>query len=190
MILDGAAMSREMFGRELSPREHLVQCYPKMADVVPPLDHVVLTAVPLVARVNHGQWVASCDCGAPSKVPTPGGVVFLDRPLIWCVRCQNGSTGRGWRRAVVPIPATRQQIETVLMLRPNVGDRNWEPSETVDDLIAQNREHGDPVPDLAGPLIGPDQGPDWRELVAPFGPLPQAADRAVRRLLRRLAGRR
>lgn len=43
-------------------------------------------------------------------------------------------------------PAERAQIEAVLNLRPIRSTRNWEPNETLADLIAQNIEHGDPVP--------------------------------------------
>lgn len=185
MILDGAAVSRAMFGQVLDPREHLARCYPNTPVAIPPLDHVVATATPMVARVTNGIWVALCDCGARG-IPSPGCVVFLDHLLGWCLRCQNAAYGRGWRPVIVPVPGMRHQIEAVLLCRPNVGDRNWDPRETIDDLIAQNREHGDPIPDLRAP-IGPVLGPDWRQFVAAFSPLPRAANRAGRRLLRRWA---
>lgn len=191
MILDGQLLTRQLYGEALDPREHLVRMYPQAAPAVPPLSHVVATAAPMVARVNHGLWIASCECGAPrEKLPTPGCVVFLDVPLGFCVRCGNRAWGGGWRRIAVPDHETRARIEAVLDARPNVEDRNWEPSETVDDLVAQNREHGDPVPDLRLTTVGPILGPDWRRFVAPFAPLPRAATRAGRRFLRKLTGRR
>lgn len=150
MIRDGSALARDLLGSDVDPRTYLVSFYPGLDHLVPPLDHVVLTARPLAARVNWGIWIASCDCGAlSSKVPAPGGVVFFDGPgaaLVWCVRCRNGSTGRGWRPVAGPPPAVRAAIEAVLVLRPNVEDRNWDPSETIADLVAQNVERGDPVP--------------------------------------------
>lgn len=161
-ILDGAALTALSPAGRLDPRAYLLSLYPQAP--IPPLDHVVLTAPPLVARVNHGLWIASCPCGARG-VPTPGGVVWLDQPLLWCLRCQNGGTGRGWRPVTVPPEGERQRIEAVLLCRPNVADRNWEPHESVADLIAQNREHGDPVPDLGeSPAATPSPvptGPRW-----------------------------
>lgn len=167
MILDGERMAVELFGRPLDPREYLLASYPALEAVVPPLTNVVGTAAPLLARVNHGRWIASCDCGAPrDKVPTPGGVVFLGQPVVWCLRCQNGGTGRGWRQVAVPGPELRAQIAAVLLCRPHVEDRNWEPSETVAELLAQNREHGDPAPDLAAVVAGPRQTTGRRRRMA------------------------
>lgn len=173
-IFDGAAIGERLFGEALDPRELLVRAFPPLADVVPPLDHVVLTARPLVARVNHGQWIASCDCGAPllPLVPTPGGVVFFDRPLVWCMRCRNGGTGRGWRPVQLPAAGLRDAIEAVLVLRPDVTARNWEPGETVAELVAENLAHGVPVPrvEAAPPADDPTRDQE---------PWPSAAARAV-----------
>jgi hypothetical protein len=168
MILDGERLTRELHGEVLDPREHLLRLYPDVADRVPPLDRVVLTAVALPARVNHGVWIASCPCGARGT-PAPGGVVFTATPLVCCARCGNQAAGRGWRPVALPNEPTRRRIEAILLCRPRVEDRNWEPGETLDDLMRQNREHGDPVPDLSPEETGPLLGPDWRDLVAPFG---------------------
>jgi hypothetical protein len=174
MIYDGASIGERLHGQVLDPRELLVRSYPLLAEVVPPLDHVVLTARPLVARVNHGQWIASCDCGAPAdKIPTPGGVVFFDRPLVWCVRCRNGGTGRGWRPVTVPSSDLRTAVEAVLVLRPDLATRNWTPGETVAQLIVENVAHGVSVPrpdDPASPAPDPTRGQE---------PWPSAAARAV-----------
>jgi hypothetical protein len=175
MILDGASIAPG-----IDPQAYLLACYPEAS--IPPISHVVMTAPPLVARVNHGRWIASCSCGARG-LPTPGCIVFLGVLLGWCVRCNNGAWGGGWRMVQAPQLETRVQIEAVLEQRPRIEDRNWEPGETVADLIRENREHGDPVPDLAA-FAGPELGPDWRERAAPFSPLPRAVGR-----LRRMAGR-
>jgi hypothetical protein len=143
-ILDGAAIGRSSpVGPSGDPRDVLLAFYPGAS--VAPMDHVIPTAEPLVARVNHGVWVASCSCGARG-LPAPGTVVFLDRLLGWCIRCGNRAWGGGWRPIIAPGPEERRAIERVLLCRPNVDDRNWESGETVADLVAQNREHGDPVP--------------------------------------------
>ena len=163
-ILDGAAVAAASFSGDMSdPRSYLLTCYPQAT--IAPLGHVVLTAEPLLARVNHGIWIASCSCGVPRLpgVPTPGMIVFLDVLLGWCVRCGNQAWGRGWRRVVAPPPEERQRIEAVLLLRPNVEDRNWESTETVADLIAQNLAHGDLIPP-------PDEPPSVAPV--PAGPRP------------------
>jgi hypothetical protein len=173
VILDGAEIARQSFtGLDGSdPRAALLAFYPQTS--IPPLDHVVLTAEPLVARVNRGIWIASCSCGARG-LPAPGTVVFLDVLIGWCVRCGNKPWDGGWRPITAPPEAERHQIEAVLLCRPNVGDRNWEPGERVADLLAQNATHGDPIPDrLAEALIGPLHGPTWRETVTPFSPAPR-----------------
>lgn len=167
-IVDGRAIVlASTLGALGEPRGYLLACYPKAS--IAPLDRVVRTAEPMIGRVNHGRWIASCSCGMPGSLPTPGCIVFLDGPwalLGWCVRCGNQGWGGGWRRIVVPPPEERARIEAVLLCRPNVEDRNWEPDETVADLLAQNREHGDPVPDVGDepPWEAPDPaptGPRW-----------------------------
>lgn len=146
MILDGAAVAERMPTSPADPREYLLAFYPKAA--IPPLDHVVMTARPMTARINHGLWIASCECGSRG-VPSPGCVVWLEIPLGWCVRCGNQGTGRGWRPIVVPPADLRAEIEEILLFRPNIGDRNWEPHESIDDLIRQNIEAGDPISEAA-----------------------------------------
>jgi hypothetical protein len=176
-ILDGAEIARAGLAMPTDdPRAVLLAFYPQAA--VAPLDHVVPTAEPLVARINHGVWVASCSCGARG-LPAPGTVVFLDVLLGWCIRCNNRAWGGGWRPIIAPGPEDRRRIEAVLLCRPNVGDRNWEPAETVADLVAQNVEHGDPIPP-------PDEPPAAEAAPAPISPRwpPAALMATVLRTLR------
>lgn len=193
-IVDGAAIAQTSFeGGAADPRSYLLACYPKA--VIPPMSHVVATAEPLVARVNHGIWITSCSCGAPPRpdipwVPNAGTVVFLDVLLGWDVRCGNQGWGGGWRAITAPAETERRQIEAVLLCRPRVEDRNWEPGETIADLLAQNREHGDPVPDLDVVRIGPVHGPTWQERAAPFTDVPALQRERGPRWWRRLTGRR
>lgn len=182
MSMDGVALTRALYGQELDPADHLRRFYPEVNP--PPYDHFVGNARPMVAKVNHGHWIASCECGAKG-LPTPGCLVFMSGPgamMGWCPRCQNGATGRGWRPVTVPDVTVRVRIEAVLRLRPHVEDRNWEQSETVDDLIRQNKEHGDPVPDFAAITI-PDTS--WRDRITPFTPRvrPGGLIRRMRRVL-------
>jgi hypothetical protein len=50
-----------------------------------------------------------------------------------CTRC-----GRTY---LVDFPAEREEIERLLLLRPE-RDRNWEPGQTVEDLRRENEERG------------------------------------------------
>lgn len=143
-ILDGSGIDALLHGETTDPLTYLRRFYPELE--IPPLAQVAERTVPLLAQIRHGYWLASCPCGARG-VPAPGGVVWLRLPLVWCVRCENDSVGGRWRPVWLPPPAERTAIEAVLALRPHPEDRNWESGETLADLIAQNRAHGDPVPD-------------------------------------------
>ena len=143
MAVDGRWLAEWAMDGPYDPRTYLLAFHPE-ADI-PPLDDVAEGASPLVAEVNHGTWIAPCSCGAPG-LPAPGCVVFLDAPLAWCVRCSNAETSGRWRPVLLPPDDERVAIEAVLACRPQAGDRNWEPTETVADLVAQNVEHGDGVP--------------------------------------------
>lgn len=144
MILDGRSLSIGTLGQDVGPREYLAALYPK-ADI-PPVAHVALLAEPLIARCNHGLWIASCACGADG-LPTPGCIVFPDAPWGWCVRCGNRRHGGCWRTVLVPTPEERARIEAVLLCRPDPATWNWRPGETVADLIAENVAHGVGVPE-------------------------------------------
>lgn len=176
-ILSGEDLSIGMLGRVVSPKEYLLSFAPS-ADA-PEMSSVVLTATPLSSEIHHGIWIARCECGARG-LPAPGGVVFFGTPLVWCVRCQNGATGRGWRPVSFPETQERGDIEAILLCRPSVGDRNWTPDESIADLLLQNVEHGDPIPRLPVARII-SEGDDWRESVTPFSPW----IRPVRKLLGR-----
>ena len=97
---------------------------------------------PLPASIHRDNWVVAC--------PTEGcgdvSFVWLDEPLYMCANCFNEEVGGRWRRVQVPPAGEREQIEAVLGQRVLPQQRNWDPAETVGELEAQNREHGDPVP--------------------------------------------
>lgn len=121
----------------------------------------------LQAYVNNGRWIMDCPTCA---TPLPA----RETPVV-CPRCHPDMLARAWRqmsngdlRPVVdyelvaaaqtharekdeeytPIyPAEREQIERILRMRPAPKNMNWIPEETVQDLIDQNVEHGDPVPE-------------------------------------------
>jgi len=102
---------------------------------IPPLDRVDQTE-PLRARVYRGLWIADCpDCGA-------AGMVWVETPVFMCQVCWNGRIGGLWRG--VEFPVERGEIEDILEARLLPQEQNWT-SETLDELRAENVQHGRPV---------------------------------------------
>jgi hypothetical protein len=86
------------------------------------------------AEVNHGRWIARCVvCGGAEEV-TP------KEPVFYCLSCGNADNG-GHVMAVV-FPDDREAIEAELLRRPDIGTRNWLPTETVNDLASESAAHG------------------------------------------------
>lgn len=88
-------------------------------------------ALPLIARVNWGRWLADCPTGD------------LDAPVIdpqWgvavCLTCGSVFTSS------IVMPPDWADIDAALMVRPLVHTRNWSPPETLADLLAENAAHG------------------------------------------------
>lgn len=93
---------------------------------------VVITAhedaTTLVARIDHGRWIADCACGSG---------VALER--TWAeARC----FGCGAVYRSVQWPAAADRIEAALVKRPALATRNWLPTERVADLEAENAARG------------------------------------------------
>lgn len=102
-----------------------------------------------VVRMNWGRWLAECPrpgC-ASAESYGPG----LDGERFTC-RVEAGGCGLRCRAVW---PEALETIERLLLARPVPATRNWEPGETVHDLLAENVMHGI-LPD--GPLILTDNG--------------------------------
>jgi len=83
---------------------------------------------PLVASINHGRWVARCDCGAGVAV----------EPTWEQARC----FGCGTVHCRIVLPADREAIEAVLLRRKQDAHRHWVPGvDTLDRLRAENQAH-------------------------------------------------
>lgn len=110
------------------------------------------------AYVYAGDWVADCprDCGsvehlyAPIRPGDPSSPRVVQVPAFQCSYCK--------ATAAIEWPPNMADLMAVLMLRPIPHTRNWYPADhetavrfrvphgqTVDDLRAENAEHGVPV---------------------------------------------
>lgn len=85
----------------------------------------------LTAEVDQGRWVVRCpDCA--------GAELMADSGLFFCCNCRNQAVGHAYRRVTPPSKTQRAQIEAALLARPEPENRNWLPSESVADLLAEN----------------------------------------------------
>lgn len=107
------------------------------------------------ARHNQNRWVVDCTtCSSALGVPAAA----TDGPELarWAITLKVGDAEtRCWdcKSAIGPIrwPNDPAGIEAILSYRPDPATRNWEPGETLEDLLAENAAHGC-MPD------------EWREL--------------------------
>lgn len=110
-----------------------------------------------IAFVYHGDWVAECpmpDCGNVEHLFDPagrGGPRIIPRPLFACSYCGLKDIQVLW-----PDGNLMAGVMGALSRRPVPHTRNWYPADhpmavrlripehgqTVDDLLAENAEHG------------------------------------------------
>lgn len=84
------------------------------------------------AEVNHGRWIVRCPYCQFGQARESGDWWF-------CRQCLNAAGNH--LRVRVHWPAEREAIERLLAARPYSWNRNWQPDETLDDLLAENRQH-------------------------------------------------
>lgn len=94
------------------------------------------TSPPLHAWIASSNWVVTCDVCREQIVIDFGEIYF-------CPNCLN--VPHNGKARMVVFPENRDEIERILLLRPNPSVRTWYPHETVDDLRLQNIEHGDKI---------------------------------------------
>jgi hypothetical protein len=98
---------------------------------LPDATHPTLRAT---AAVNHGRWIVSCPwCFSASMAAR-----FDHR--FFCVECLNRPAGGKW--VGVDWPDNADDVESLLVMRPNPATRNWHAHETVADLLAENESRG------------------------------------------------
>ena len=96
---------------------------------------VAASAVPVAhAEVYQGRWLVKCPwCHSAS-------LASREDHRFFCVGCRNAGVGGNWVN--VTWPATPQDIEAPLVMRPDPMTRNWLVTETVADLLAENERYG------------------------------------------------
>lgn len=90
------------------------------------------------ARIEAGKWIADCPFCRSAQVVSPLDPRFLCAGLDGCA---NGAVGGAFASVEFPTEGTCEQIETVLLERPQRVNRNWRRPETVDTLLAENAAH-------------------------------------------------
>lgn len=118
------------------------------------------------AFMNCGRWIILCQrCGVGLMADEKGTVCPVCYPDIRAKALQpiaNGlfrqvhdmeiinqaraSAEKNSELYFPVFPKERNEIESILRLRPRKETMNWDETESVADLIEQNREHDDPVP--------------------------------------------
>ena len=94
----------------------------KKIKIVVQIDKV--SSRPVYARIELGQWCASCECG---------GVEFVDpaEPIFFCFSCGNKVDAGKLRSVICPPKPEREEIERLVLLRPVEERRGLDDMERV-----------------------------------------------------------
>lgn len=93
---------------------------------------------------NHGRWVVECAYCPSAEAVSIGATTFV---------CRHELCPHYLEVQLCELPAEAVEIEKILVLRPDVQNRNWIPGETVEDLLVESHEHK---------LALPDKYKDWK----------------------------
>lgn len=80
----------------------------------------------VMVYANRGRWIAECECRSATQVQP-------DAKRWRCLECG--------ARYTLLWPGRRGEIEAALRVR-RIVNQNWLPTETVEDLLIENIEHG------------------------------------------------
>ena len=100
----------------------------------------ITDAPPLIAKINHGDWIAQCDLLQDTDFPCNGSVVvtFTD-PLFFCDNCCNVEYQNKLRMVQFPDETNRLIIEELLTNRPHPSLRNYNKHDTIATLQDENK---------------------------------------------------
>lgn len=74
---------------------------------------------PVVARIDHGRWIADCECKGAEYVDP-------DEPIFFCLSCLNTQYGGALRPVIFPDAGTRKRIVSNLKAK---NFYSWNESE-------------------------------------------------------------
>lgn len=104
---------------------------------------------PALARVNWGRWIADCpSCGSalavePGQERLGGPLWESDGERMYLAGFREGCWDCGTVTDLVwPDSGTVDGVERLLGMRPDPKTRNWEPHESLHDLMRENAQHG------------------------------------------------
>jgi hypothetical protein len=104
---------------------------------------------PVRAYVNHGRWIAACECNGAERV-YPGELFicgsehpneFLTQRALRKIGIKTLSPDLQAVAREVEWPAEKEQIEALLAERPDVTTRNWAAGESLEYLRRENDLH-------------------------------------------------
>lgn len=98
------------------------------------------------ARLEHGRWVIDCPLETcwDAQLAPPGSKRHRKCACVDYTVCTHGQPCG--QAIEVVWPDNLEKGLAVLRLRPARANHNWLPGETVEQLIAENLEHGVAVP--------------------------------------------
>lgn len=115
---------------------HLIPYFlhpPRGQMFVPPLGRCETPKA--IARVDHGRWLADC----PMRDCCSAQHVSKEDPWFFCANCTNAEVG--CKSIPVVWPKEHEEIEQMLLRRPFVPTRNWQPPLSVKDLDEENKRY-------------------------------------------------
>lgn len=116
-----------------------------------------------VAYLNHGRWVAHCPRPGCTNAEGfgridggPAGGLRADSFECRAEIAPGLHMGGCGLRCAVDWPPEVAEIEALVMCRPSPVTRNWQPGETLHDLLKENLAHG-LIPndelEIGGPIV-------------------------------------
>ena len=88
---------------------------------------------PVIAVINHGRWLAHCECGGAELVNPVSGAGF------YCLSCYN--EGNKGKPRPVDVPDKVRFIENQLLKRPHQKNRNCAAGEGLEHIKNENKAH-------------------------------------------------
>ncbi len=99
----------------------------------PPPADLVKIEISAPAIVNHGRWMVRCPWCSGAEM------LYLTKLQFLCLSCLNKDADG--RFITIDLPPFHNAIEVQLLKRP-IQFQNYEPGQTIEDLVKENNEHG------------------------------------------------